>query len=164
MPYFTKKELIMSLFFPVIVFLWGTYEFVFGIPWGRDLAEVGFWGWLFPLIGLAKLLVGGVLPVVLTLRLKIRTDSYLLIRLIVIVVVYALNRFIENYAFPGSTTVTFFALHMIVNATALLLQILTFKKLDTSSGERAVLILSDPILWWAVYYLAYYIEIFIIFG
>ena len=152
MPYFTKKELIMSLFCPAIILLWGTYEFVFGIPWGRDLAEVGFWGWLSTLGDLARLLVGGVLPIVLTLRYKIRTDSYLLMRLIVIVVVYFLNRLIERYAFPGETTVTFFLLHMIVNVTAVLLQILMFKKLDITKGELTVIILSDLCLWWAVHY------------
>lgn len=81
------------------MFLWGIYEFVFGISWGGDLAEVGFWGWLFPLVGLAKLLVA-----------------------------------------------------------AVLLQILLFKKLDDiTKGELAVIILSDPVLWWAVHYLVSYV-------
>lgn len=34
MPYFTKKELILSLFFPAIMLLWGAFDFVLGIPWG----------------------------------------------------------------------------------------------------------------------------------
>lgn len=119
---------------------------------------MGFWGWLLPLIDLVRLLVGGVLPIVLTLRFKNRTDSYFVMRLIVIVVVFFLNRLIERYAFPGETTVTFFLLHLIVNVAAVLLQILMFKKLgDTTKGELAVIALSDPCLWWAVHYLVLYV-------
>ena len=161
MPYFTKKELIMSLFCPVIILLWGAYEFVFGIPWGRSLAEVCFRGWLDLLIALVKLLVGGVLPIVLTLRLKIRTDSYFWMRLIVIVVVYFLNRLIEGYAIPffsGDMTVTVFLLHLIVNVAAVILQILLFKRLDNiTKGELAVIALSDPCLWWAVHFFLMYV-------
>lgn len=161
MPYFTKKELILSLFFPVILFLWGVLDFVLGIPWGWDLAEVGFRGWLDLLIALARLLVGGVLPIVLTLRFKIRTDSYFLMRLIVVVVVYFLNRLIEGYAIPffsGDMTVTVFLLHMIVNVAAVLLQILMFKRLDNiTKGELAVIALSDPCVWWAVHYFLMYV-------
>lgn len=76
MPCFTKKELILSLFFPVIMLLWGAFDFVLGIPWGRDLAEINFLNFLLPLVGLVRLLAGGVLPIVLTLRLKIRTDGF----------------------------------------------------------------------------------------
>lgn len=147
MPYFTKKELIMSLCCPVITFLWGCHILLSG----------------FPLIGLVALLIGGVLPVILTLRFKIRTDSYLLIRFIVIVVVYGLNRFFENFGFPGGTSVSDFVLHMIVNVTAVLLQYLAVKDEDVTKGERAVLVLSDPILWWAIYYFVYYMDIILFF-
>lgn len=149
MPYFTKKELVMSLCCPVITALWGLYHVL------TDL----------PLVGLAAVLIGGVLPIVLTLRFKIRTDSYLLIRLIVIAVVFGLNKLFENFVFLGSTNVTFFAEHMLVTVAAVLLQILMFKRMDgITKGERAVLILSDSILWWAVYYIVYYIRLFAYFG
>lgn len=157
MPYFTKKELVMSLFFPAILLLWGVSDFVLGLPWGRDPAEINFLNFQLPLIGLVRLLVSGVLPIVLTLRFKIRTDSYFVLRLIVVVVVYFLNRFIERYAFPGETTITFFLLPLIVNVAAPLLQILMFKKLDNiTKGELAVIALSDPCVWWAVHYLVMY--------
>lgn len=161
MPYFTKKELIMSLFFPVILLLWGALDFVLGIPWDRDPSEISFGHFQLPLIGLVRLLVSGVLPIVLTLRLKIRTDSYFVMRLIVVVVVYFLNRLIEGYAFPffsGDMTVTVFLLHLIVNVAAVILQILLFKRLDnTTKGELAVIALSDPFVWWAVHYFLMYV-------
>lgn len=115
----------------------------------------------FPLIGLAAALVGGVLPVVLTLRLKIHTEKYLVPRLIIIVVIFVCNRFIRNLFIPGGTDVSSFVLYMIFNVGAVLIQILKVHKEDTLPEERAVLIISDPILYWAIYYLAYYMEIFI---
>lgn len=158
MPYFTKKELIMSLFFPVIISLWGAFDFVFGLPWDRDPAELGFRNFLYPLVGLVMLLAGGVLPAVLTWRQKIRTDGFLFLRLIVIAVVYALNRLVERYAFPGETSLTFFLLPLIINVTAVVLQIMMFNKLDNvTKSELTVIILSDPILWWTVRYLALYV-------
>lgn len=154
MPYFTKKELIMSLFCPVIVFLWGFYNFVFGLPWGRNPAELGFRNFLDPFFGLVMLLVGGVLPAVLTWRQKIRTDGFLFLRLIVIAVVYALNRLVERYAFPGETSLTFFLLPLIINITAVVFQIMMFNKMDDiTKRELVVIILSDPILWYTLNYL-----------
>lgn len=74
-------------------------------------------------------------------------------RLIVIVAVYFLNRLIEGYAFPGQTTISFFLLHLIVNVAAVILQILLFKRLDNiTKSELAVIALSDPCVWLAVYY------------
>lgn len=52
-----------------------------------------------------------------------------------------------------------FVLYTIVNVTAVLLQYLTVKDEDVTKGERAVLVLSDPILWWAVYYFANYMAV-----
>lgn len=52
-----------------------------------------------------------------------------------------------------------FVLYTIVNVTAVLLQYLTVKDEDVTKGERAVLVLSDPILWWVVYYFANYMTV-----
>ncbi|MDE6733474.1 MAG: hypothetical protein K2J77_11440 [Oscillospiraceae bacterium] len=159
MPYFTKKELIMSLCCPVITFLWGFYNFVFGIPYGRDLAEISFWIYLSLLVGLAALLAGGVLPIVLTWRQKIRTDRFFIKRIIIIAVVFWINRYgIDALPFE-MTFFSGFVLYMIVNVTAVLLQYLTVKDEDVTKGERAVLVLSDPILWWAVNYFVDYMAI-----
>lgn len=158
MPYFTKKELIMSLFCPVFTFLWGLLHAVFYFPWDR-IAEVGLLSLYELLVGLAAMLVGGVLPAVLTWRRKIRTDRFFIKRVIIIAVVYWINRY-GIHALP--VTKTFFSgfvLYMIVNVTAVLLQYLTVKDEDVTKGERAVLILSDPILWWAVYYFVDYMAI-----
>lgn len=56
----------------------------------------------FPLVDLAAVLIGGILPAVLTLRLKIHTEKYLIKRLIIIVVIFAVNRFIRNLLVPGN--------------------------------------------------------------
>ncbi|MDE6728466.1 MAG: hypothetical protein K2J80_11090 [Oscillospiraceae bacterium] len=165
MPYFTKKELLMSLCCPAITFMWGLFHVFLDFPWGGDFSEKGFLLLLNPdngaLIGLAAVLVGGVLPAYLTLSHKIHTEKRLIIRLIVIVAIYAVNDFIRDLIIDGGTAVTTFELHMIVNVSTILIQILTFKKQNTPPGEMAVLILSDPILYWAIYYLAYYLVVFI---
>lgn len=65
MPYFTKKELVMSLFCPGFTFLWGLLHVAFYFPWDR-IAEVGLFSLYELLVGLAAMLAGGVLPAVLT--------------------------------------------------------------------------------------------------
>lgn len=167
MPYFTKKELLMSLCCPAITFLWGLFHCIIDFPWGGDFSEKGFLLLLnpntggFPLIGLAAVLIGGVLPAYLTLSHKIHTEKRLIIRLIVIAAIYGANDFIKDLLIDGGTAVTHFELHMIVNVSAVLIQIITVKKQDTPSDEMAVLILSDPIVYWTVFYLVYYLDVFI---
>lgn len=160
-PYFTKKELVMSLCCPAITFLWGLLLFIIDFPWGKALSENGVSLLLPPIIGLAAALVGGALPVVLTLRLKIHTEKYLIPRLIIIVVIFVCNRFIRNLFIPGGTNVSTFVLYMVFNVGAVLIQILKVHKKDAPPEERAVFIISDPILYWALYFLAYYMVIFI---
>lgn len=151
----------MSLCCPALTFLWGLLSVVIYFPWGKDLSENGVSLLLPPIIGLAAALIGGVLPVVLTLRLKIHTEKYLIPRLIIIVIIFVGNRFIGNLFIPGGTNVSTFVLYMIFNIGAVLIQILKVQKEDTLPEERAVLILSDPILYWAIIYFAYYLEVFI---
>lgn len=151
----------MSLCCPALTFLWGLLSVVIYFAWGKDLSENGVSLLLPPIIGLAAALIGGVLPVVLTLRLKIHTEKYLIPRLIIIVIIFVGNRFIGNLFIPGGTNVSTFVLYMIFNIGAVLIQILKVQKEDTLPEERAVLILSDPILYWAIIYFAYYLEIFI---
>ena len=160
--YFTKKELLMSLCCPAITALWGLFHLILDFPWGRDFSEKGFFLLLYPaLIGLAAVLAGGVLPAYLTLSHKVHTEKHLIKRLIAIAAVYAIIKFFGRVPIYGATDFTFFALYMIVRRSAVLIQILTVKKQDTSPGERAVLILSDPILYWTIYYFAYYIVVLV---
>ena len=165
--YFTKKELLMSLCCPAITALWGLFHMFLDFPWGRDFSEKGFLLLLnpgtggFPLIGLAAVLFGGVLPAYLTLSHKIHTENHLIIRLIVIAAIFGVNEFIKRASVPYATVVTYFALHMIFNVSAVLIQILTLKKQDTPPGEMAVLILSDPILYWTIFHFGYYMLAFI---
>lgn len=159
MPYFTKKELVMSLFCPVFTFLWGLLHAVFYFPWDR-ISDARFWEYFNLSLGMAAMLLGGVLPAVLTWRFKIRTDGFLIKRLIFIAAVVAIHKFLEYFGFYGGT-ITYFWLYLIVNVTALLLQYLTTK--DVTKGERAVLVLSDPVLWWAIYYFVYYMDIILFF-
>lgn len=154
MPYFTKKELIMSLFCPVFTFLWGLFHILTHCSF-----YIGFWDCFNLSLGLAAMLLGGVLPAVLTWRFKIRTDGFLIKRLIFIAAVVAVYRLFQ-YIYLGPT-LTYFLLYLIVNVTAILLQYLTTK--DVTKGERAVLVLSDPILWWAVYWFVYYMDIILFF-
>lgn len=152
----------MSLCCPVLTFLGGCLMFFIDFPWGRDFtAENGFLLLLFPnnggfpLVDLAAVLIGGILPAVLTLRLKIHTEKYLIKRLIIIVVIFAVNRFIRNLLVPGNSDGPHLILYMIFNVGAVLIQVLAVQKEDTLAGERAVLMLSDPIVYWAIYYFIY---------
>ena len=106
----------------------------------------------FRLTALIAILVGGILPVILTLARKIHTEQYLKKRIITIVIVYVANGFIGHIGIPVVSVV----LYMLVGVGAVIYQIIKVQDEDTSGGERIVLMLSDPIIYWTLYWFLLY--------
>lgn len=143
---FTKRELIGSLFCPIYTFLWGTGRFLVDISWGITGKNS------FRLATLTAIFIGGVLPVFLTLTLKIHTEQYLKKRLITIVVIYIANGFIGLIGYP----IVMLPMYMIFGVGAIIFQILKVQEKDTLGKERVVLMVSDPIIYWTMYWLLYW--------
>lgn len=148
---FDKKKLIGSLCCPILTFLWGSIRLLSDLSWGADFTGKSS----FRLTSFIAIIFGGILPVILTLTREIHTERYLKKRLIVIVLVYLVNMINNNITVP----VFAFVGYMIVGVGAMMFQILKVQDEDTSGGERAVLILSDPIVYWTIYWFMLYIVI-----
>ncbi|MCH5204750.1 MAG: hypothetical protein J1F03_08365 [Oscillospiraceae bacterium] len=110
--------------------------------WGAEFTGRGS----FRLSYFAAILIGGILPIILTLAGKIHTEQYLKKRLITIVTVYVLTGFVSMIVYP----VIMYPLQMLVYIGALIYQFMRVQDEDTSGGERAVIMLSDPIVYWTI--------------
>ena len=146
---FEKKELIGSLFCPVLTLLWGLIRGLVDFSWGAEFTGRGS----FRLTAFVAILIGGILPVIMTLAGKIHTEKYLKKRLIIIVIVYVVTGFINQIGYP----VILFAYDMLVYIGAIIYQVRRVQNKDTSGGERAVLILSDPIVYWTIYWFVFWL-------
>ncbi len=141
---FSKRQLICSFICPAICFLWGAvYFFV-------DL----FQGELFKnnrpldLLYSSAMLFGGIIPALITVIGKVETGSYLKRRGLIIIVVFVAFKAMTI----GSLKHIHFYLFIIIGLAAFFYQILRVQDEMTTGGERAVLILSDPIIYWTVYW------------
>ena len=146
---FDKKKLIGSLCCPILTFLWGSIRSLSDLSWGADFTGKG----AFRLTAFIAIIFGGILPVILTLTREIHTERYLKKRLIVIVLVYLVNRINNNI----TVAVAAFVGYMIVGVGAMMFQILKVQDEDTNGSERAVLMLSDPTVYWTLYWFLLYI-------
>ena len=105
------------------------------------------------------IIIGGILPIILTLTHSIHTEHYLKKRIITIIVVYVANGFIGLFG----NGVTMLALYMIIGIGAVLFQILKIQEENTLGKERLVLILSDPIVYWTIYWFIFWFTEFLEF-
>lgn len=144
-----RWELLRSLFFPVITLLWGVSYLV------NDYINAGgneaFSGlrvlFLFPYIAG---ILGGILSISFTLFLRINTSRYFLKRLIVLGIIFV----IYQVMMMTFLSVYFIATVFIAAGVAgVIYQILKIQDEDTTPKERAVLLLSDPIIYWIVFWL-----------
>lgn len=150
---FSRRELIGSLLFPFLTFLWGMVRFVGDLSWGAPFVGSGS----FRLSFFPAILVGGILCALLTIGLKIHTERYVKKRIILLIVVYLTNNCIGMIGFP----MVMFPLYMLVNIGAIIFQIFKVQDEDTSGYQRAVLMLSDPVVYWLIYWFIFWFTYFL---
>lgn len=156
---FSKKDLLMSLVCPFLCFLWGVAHITIGLIDDYSFIEF-FTGKYFPnSICFAAVLVGGILSAVLTLTLKIHTESYLLKRLAVIGAVIILHQVL---LFLIMNALIFELVLSLAGIAAVIYQILKVQNEDTSVGQRAVIMMSDPVLYCMIYWFLNFIDILLI--
>lgn len=96
---------------------------------------------------------------VLTLTLKIHTEYYLLKRLAVIAAVIIVQ--LVLLILPLDAAVYDLGLSLL-GAAAVIYQVLKVQNEGTSGGERAVMMLSDPILYWMIFWFLDFITVLLI--
>lgn len=147
---FDTRDLLMSLCCPCLSLLWGLINLINCISWGADFTITGG---LFRISFFIAILLGGIFPIVLTLKFKIHTEDYLKKRLIIILAIYFIHAVIGKIGYP----IIMFVLYMLVGIIAIFLQVFKVQEEYSTNGERVVLIFSDPIIYWTIYWFLFYL-------
>ena len=154
MKYFTTSELVRSLAVPVFTFGIGAVAQL-----GHIMSDSGFSGiddtFIFSLM---LMLFGGVLPMLMTLFGHVHTERYFIKRIILIPAVKLILNLVQHFCesnfiigtLSGDGSLLQFTLEFVFFVADLLFLILKIWDEDTTGGERAVTILSDPYLWFLI--------------
>lgn len=141
-----KKALALSLVFPAAVFLWGAARlitdllFAGGIDAFKGIGAVRF--------TYVPAIPGGILAALLTMIFKIDTKRYFVKRLVVVAIVCVIHRVILSIITAPMIIIT------LAGIIGVIYQVMRVQDDDTTGGERAVLMLSDPLIYWSVYWAA----------
>lgn len=149
---FSKKELTGSLFCPLLTFFWGLFNSLYAIGNGLEFTGKG----IFRLSLIGAMAVGGVLCAALTLAFDIHTEYYLDKRLILIAAVFVFHNIINR--FMAGSSLFYIVLFLLVGAAAYIVLFVKIRDINTDPGELTILILSDPVLYWTVYWTLLYLK------
>ncbi len=140
---FLRSELIKSLFFPVLCGLWAVVRLVNDLSWGADFSASFFFG---PIGYIAAAVFGCAIPIILTLMRNVHTEDYFKKRLIILIVTYVglsfLNLIMDQFLYT--------LYYLFFGVGSVLFQVFKVQGEDTPTDERAVLILSDPVIYWTI--------------
>lgn len=141
-----RKALITSLIFPAVVFLWGAIRlitdllFAGGIDAFKGLGVVRFA--YFPAM------LGGVLSALITLIFKINTERYFMKRFVVVAIVCAIYQVVISLSTAPMIIIT------LSGISGVIYQIVRVQDEDSTGSERVALMLSDPLIYWSIYWFA----------
>lgn len=92
-------------------------------------------------------ILGGVISILFTIILCINTNRYFLKRLAVVGIVCAIHQVIIGFS-TGSIIVV-----LIAGVAGVVYQVVKIQDETTTSKERTVLMLSDPLIYWSINWL-----------
>ncbi len=144
---FLRIELIKSLIFPGLCALWVIVRLADEISGGVEFTGRG----LLRLIAyVPAVLAGCVLPTILTLTRNIHTERYLKKRLIILIVMYVGLSFLNLIG----VVVLYVFYYLFFGVGSVIFQVFKVQEEDTPADERAVLMLSDPVVYWTLFTVA----------
>ena len=151
---FTAKELIMSLACPFLSLLWGIFRFLDAMIG----SETGFAEYFSDIsaaavIVLAAIFLGGALSALLTFFLKIHTERFLKIRLIITAAAISIIVIFWFAVYNVMLCELLCAIVGILAATFSIVLSLT----RSNAAERAVIILSDPVVYVTLFYISRFV-------
>ncbi len=147
---FSGNGLVASLCCPALSLLWGLMRFIYDLSWGADFGGRG----IFRISYFFAILIGGFLSAILTLTFDIHTEYYLNKRLLIIIAVYVFHGIVGRFSFESN--IVMLVLYMMVSVVAFVVQFCKVRDVNTDVGEGAILIISDPILYWTIYWFLLY--------
>ncbi len=141
---YTKSELALSIACCSLSLLWAAARFVLDIIWDADNG-------IFisvRLVYLIAAIIGGVLPIILTITLKIHTERYFVKRAAATVVAVVI---IYSVAVPLAPYYWLFLVYQIgICLAGILFDVFKNQDEATIGRERAVLFLSNPLIYWII--------------
>lgn len=133
-----------SLAFPIVIIVYSAYKFLRFSLNGMGPGS----GLLFVWVYIAAIVLGGVLPIILTYSLKIETRDYFLPRLIIFLCTIAAVSVTEEFVvLPKGGRIVI----MAISSAATLLYF--YKIRPTRFSEWCVIFLSTPTVYMMIYYL-----------
>lgn len=141
---FLRIELIKSLFFPGLCALWVIVRFFSELSGGVNFPAGNF---CRPISYGSALIFGCGVPVLLTLSRNVHTERYLKKRLIILVVAYVALSLLNLISEP----VLYAFYYLFFGVFFVVLQVFKVQEEDTPAAERAVLMLSDPVIYWTMF-------------
>ncbi|MDE6732446.1 MAG: hypothetical protein K2J77_06175 [Oscillospiraceae bacterium] len=140
---FTKSEFALSIACSSLTLLWVVVRFVLDIIWETNNGNFIS----VRLVYLIAALVGGVLPIILTIALRVHTERYFVKRAVVtvvaVVIIYSVASAIMVYEI-------FLVYQIGVCVAGIMYDVLKNQDEATIGRERAVLFLSNPLIYWII--------------
>ena len=140
---FTKSEFALSIACSSLTLLWVVARFVLDIIWETNNGNFIS----VRLVYLIAALVGGVLPIILTIALRVHTERYFVKRAVVtvvaVVIIYSVASAIMVYEI-------FLVYQIGVCVAGIMCDVLKNQDEATIGRERAVLFLSNPLIYWII--------------
>lgn len=141
---FTKSEFALSIACSSLALLWAVARFVLDIIWETNNGNFISVRLVYPIAAL----IGGVLPIILTIALRIHTERYFVKRAAVTVVAPVII-----YSVAGEL-VKYYGMYLVyqigICLAGILYDVLKNQDEATIGRERAVLFLSNPLFYWII--------------
>ena len=131
-----RTALLQSLFFPVIIIIWGIARTVTDFLYAGGISAFTRLDALWRYVCFEAVICGAI-AIIITLGAKVDTERYFFKRLIGIggmIVIYSIAMRFAVTALPA----------VLIGISGVIYQILRVQDDDSSKAERAVLMLSDP--------------------
>ena len=139
------KPSFWSLAFPIGIIIWSGYQL---IKWNSSLLGIAVFVFKFPWVFAAAIILGGFLPIILTLTLKIETREYFLPRLII----YVVSVGVINISRPF-VTVPRGGLVILTAVSSAITMLYFYQFHKTRFSEWCIIFISTPQIYMMAYYL-----------
>lgn len=141
---YTKSEFALSIACSSLTLLWAVARFVLDTIWHANNGNYISVRLVYPI----AVLIGGVLPIILTITLRIHTERYFVKRVAAIVVAVVI---IYSVSGPLMRFYWLFLVYQIgICLAGILFDVLKNQDEATIGRERAVLFLSNPLIYWII--------------
>lgn len=138
------KPSFWSLAFPIGIIVYSTYKLIHFSRWGMGFGSEFMFVWSFA----AAIVLGGVLPIILTFALKTETREYFLPRLIIYICTIAAISIPQEFV-----TIPKGGLVIMTAVSAAVTLLYFYKYRPTRFSEWYVIFFSTPQIYMMIYYL-----------